>query len=79
MVLGLFYLLVYAKFDATWNIVFPIIGYLCTLKGIALMTRPKFVINGSKLVYNNKKKIVTMGVLMLVMTLFVLRVALVKF
>jgi len=25
MVLGLFYLLVYAKFDATWNIVFPII------------------------------------------------------
>lgn len=66
---GLAYLTVYQAIDATWGVLFSLLGYASLIKGIVLIWYPGFAKTKFEWLYNTAGKVIAMGIVILIVAL----------
>ncbi|MFA6256370.1 MAG: hypothetical protein WC606_04255 [Candidatus Absconditabacterales bacterium] len=75
MIIGLLFLSVYQKFTGGWAMFFSIFGWLSLLKGLVLLRFPSYGHTKYKWFYVKPVGSIVMGVIILLFSLFTIRVA----
>lgn len=78
LLFGLAYVTVYQAVDASWGLLFSLMGYASLLKGTVLLWYPQRGQTKYKMLYNSKAKAIIIGVAIVGVSAVLARIALAK-